>query len=84
MLVFMGNFSAAATPGSADADYVGLREGFTRLARLIDTYAAIKVREVQTVAVEKPCVVCSRCKGRAQLGRGTLWGWERALHVWCG
>lgn len=43
MLVFMGNFSAAATPGSADADYVGLREGFTRLARLIDTYAAIKV-----------------------------------------
>jgi hypothetical protein len=29
--------------GSADADYVGLREGFTRLARLIDTYAAIKV-----------------------------------------
>ncbi|KAF6263998.1 DNA polymerase epsilon, subunit B [Scenedesmus sp. NREL 46B-D3] len=42
MLVFMGNFSAAATPGSADADYVGLRDGFTRLARLIDTYAAIK------------------------------------------
>jgi hypothetical protein len=46
MLVFMGNFSAAATPGCADADYVGLREGFTRLARLIDTYAAIKVGQV--------------------------------------
>jgi hypothetical protein len=29
--------------GSADADYVGHREGSTRLARLIDTYAAIKV-----------------------------------------
>lgn len=43
MIVFMGNFSARATPNSPDADYVGLREGFTQLARLIDTYSHIKV-----------------------------------------
>lgn len=44
MMVVMGNFSAAATSNAADADYVGLREGFTQLARLIDTYSTIKVR----------------------------------------
>jgi len=43
MIVMMGNFSAAATSNAADADYVGLREGFTQLARLIDTYSTIKV-----------------------------------------
>lgn len=42
MIVMMGNFSAAATSNAADADYVGLREGFTQLARLIDTYSTIK------------------------------------------
>lgn len=44
MIVLMGNFSAAATSNAADADYLGLREGFTQLARLIDTYSTIKVR----------------------------------------
>lgn len=46
MIVLMGNFSAAATSNAADADYVGLKEGFTQLARLIDTYSTIKVRLV--------------------------------------
>jgi hypothetical protein len=44
MIVLMGNFSAAATSNAADADYPALREGFTQLARLIDTYSTIKVR----------------------------------------
>ncbi|KAF8057260.1 DPB2 [Scenedesmus sp. PABB004] len=42
LLVLMGNFSAAATAASPDADYAGLREGFTQLARLIDTYPRIR------------------------------------------
>lgn len=43
MIVLMGNFSARATSTVLDADYVGLREGFGQLARLIDTYSKIKV-----------------------------------------
>lgn len=44
MIVMMGNFSARATSNVPDADYVGLREGFRQLARLLDTYPRIKVR----------------------------------------
>jgi hypothetical protein len=43
LIVFMGNFSAGATANAADADYPALREGFSQLGRLIDTYTAIKV-----------------------------------------
>jgi hypothetical protein len=43
MIVLMGNFSACATSNAVDADYVGLKEGFAQLARLIDTYSSIKV-----------------------------------------
>jgi hypothetical protein len=43
MIVLMGNFSASATSNAVDADYVGLKEGFAQLARLIDTYSSIKV-----------------------------------------
>lgn len=42
MIVLMGNFAAAATSNAADADYPALREGFTQLARLIDTYSTMK------------------------------------------
>eukprot|EP00878_Enallax_costatus_P001045 GHUV01001180.1.p1 GENE.GHUV01001180.1~~GHUV01001180.1.p1 ORF type:complete len:395 (+),score=91.74 GHUV01001180.1:179-1186(+) len=42
VIVMMGNFSARATSNTPDADYVGLKEGFRQLARLIDTYSRIK------------------------------------------
>jgi hypothetical protein len=54
MIVMMGNFSAAAASNAADADYLGLREGFTQLARLIDTYTTIKVRHTCHAPAQLP------------------------------
>lgn len=56
MMVLMGNFSAAAASNAADADYLGLREGFTQLARLIDTYTTIKVRVLNKACAGFVCL----------------------------
>lgn len=53
MIVMMGNFSARATSIVPDADYVGLREGFRQLARLLDTYPRIKVDDVPRPAMRR-------------------------------
>eukprot|EP00775_Hariotina_reticulata_P005085 gene5085-5326_t len=49
MIIMMGNFSAAAAAGGSSAgggglssDFVALRDGFSQLARLIDTYRDIR------------------------------------------
>jgi hypothetical protein len=61
MIVLMGNFSAAATSNAADADYLGLREGFTQLARLIDTYSTIRVSAAAAAAVAADATLRVRC-----------------------
>lgn len=82
MIVMMGNFSAAATSNAADADYVGLREGFTQLARLIDTYSTIKVGGVSLLNSFMRCLKrsCLHHVGTIDVSKGV---WQAPLHA-CG
>lgn len=83
MIVMMGNFSAAATSNTADADYVGLREGFTQLARLIDTYNTIKVWCWGALWCSCMCLCPPQTNGMLHsctlLGKQSHWSGKQAL-----
>lgn len=74
MIVMMGNFSAAAASNAADADYLGLREGFTQLARLIDTYTTIKVHAAVCMHSRANCLSVTAFTGfGARLAQLNTW-----------